>query len=863
MAKKLVIVESPAKAKTIAGYLGSEYDVESSIGHIRDLPNRASDVPKEKRAKYGTMGVAIQEDFEPYYIVDPDKKAKVSELKKKLKDADELLLATDEDREGEAIAWHLLQELKPKVPVRRMVFHEITRDAIQRALEETRAVDQRLVDAQETRRILDRLYGYELSPVLWKKVMQGLSAGRVQSVAVRLVVERERDRRAFVSADYWDLTGTFDPGTFEARLAALDGQRVAQGRDFTQQGELRSDGLARLDEAAARGLAGELEGLTFTVRSSDEKPYTRRPAAPFMTSTLQQEASRKLRFSAQTTMRVAQRLYENGYITYMRTDSTTLSESALAAARRQAVDLYGADSIPDAPRRYARKVKNAQEAHEAIRPAGDFFRTPKQLERELNRDELALYDLIWKRTLASQMADARGLTVSLRLGTATPSGRDAEFAASGTVITFRGFLAAYEESRDDETEKEEERPLPHLKPGDELQAVALEPEGHATTPPARYTEASLVQALEERGIGRPSTYASIIGTILDRGYVFKRGTALVPSFLAFAVTRLLEQHFGRLVDYSFTAQMEDDLDAIAAGEQERVDWLRHFYFGAGDDGAGDGGEGLHALVSDLSEIDARAVNSLPLGDSGIVLRVGRYGPYVERGDERASVPEDLAPDELTVEKAEELLAAPSGDRSLGLHPEWGTEITVKAGRYGPYVTETLREGATEKPRTASLFQSMAPETVALEDAVRLLSLPRVLGVDPADGVEVTAQNGRYGPYVKKDTESRSLETEEQLFAISLEDALALLAQPKQRHGRGQAKPPLRQIGPDPVSGKPVVLKEGRFGPYVTDGETNASLRRGDDPEAVTLERAAELLADRRSKGPAPKRKRGGGKRSAA
>jgi DNA topoisomerase I len=860
MAKKLVIVESPAKAKTIAGYLGSGYDVESSIGHIRDLPNRASDVPKEKREKYGTMGVAIQEDFEPYYIVDADKKAKVSELKKKLKDADELLLATDEDREGEAIAWHLLQELKPKVPVRRMVFHEITRDAIQRALEETRDVDQRLVDAQETRRILDRLYGYELSPVLWKKVMQGLSAGRVQSVAVRLVVERERERRAFVSADYWDITGTFDPGTFEARLAALDGKRVVQGRDFTQQGELKSDDLARLDEAAARGLAGELEGLSFTVRASDEKPYTRRPAAPFMTSTLQQEASRKLRFSAQTTMRVAQRLYENGHITYMRTDSTTLSESALTAARRQAVELYGADSIPDAPRRYARKVKNAQEAHEAIRPAGDSFRTPKQLERELNRDELALYDLIWKRTLASQMADARGLTVSLRLGTTTPSGRDAEFAASGTVITFRGFLAAYEESRDDETEKEEERPLPHLKPGDELQAVALEPEGHATTPPARYTEATLVQALEERGIGRPSTYASIIGTILDRGYVFKRGTALVPSFLAFAVTGLLEQHFGRLVDYSFTAQMEDDLDAIAAGEQERVDWLRHFYFGDGD-GAGE--EGLHALVSDLSEIDARAVNSLPLGESGIVLRVGRYGPYVERGEERASVPEDLAPDELTVEKAEELLAAPSGDRSLGEHPEWETEITVKAGRYGPYVTEMLPEGATAKPRTASLFQSMSPETVTLEDAVRLLSLPRTLGVDPADGVEVTAQNGRYGPYVKKDAESRSLESEEQLFTISLEEALALLAQPKQRRGRGQAKPPLREIGPDPVSGKQVVLKEGRFGPYVTDGETNASLRRGDDPETVTIERAAELLADRRSKGPAPKRKRGGGKRSAA
>ena len=857
MPKKLVIVESPAKAKTIAGYLGADYDVESSIGHIRDLPNRASDVPKEQRAKYGTMGVAIDSDFEPLYIVDADKKAKVNELKKKLKDADELLLATDEDREGEAIAWHLLQELKPKVPVRRMVFHEITRDAIQRALGETRDVDQRLVDAQETRRILDRLYGYEVSPVLWKKVMQGLSAGRVQSVAVRLVVERERERRAFVSAGYWDISGTFDPGSFEARLAALDGKRVAQGRDFTQQGELKSDDLARLDETQARELAAELEGLTFAVRSADEKPYTRRPAAPFMTSTLQQEASRKLRYTSQTTMRVAQRLYENGYITYMRTDSTTLSESALTAARRQAVELYGADSIPEQPRRYSRKVKNAQEAHEAIRPAGDSFRTPKELERELNRDELALYDLIWKRTLASQMADARGLTVSLRLGTTTPTGRDAEFSASGTVITFRGFLAAYEESRDDETEKEEERPLPHLKPGDELKALQLEPEGHATTPPSRYTEASLVQALEERGIGRPSTYASIIGTILDRGYVFKRGTALVPSFLAFAVTGLLEQHFGRLVDYSFTAQMEDDLDRIAAGEQERVDWLRHFYFG------GNGDEGLHALVSDLSEIDARAVNSLPLGDSGIVLRVGRYGPYVERGEERASVPEDMAPDELTIEKAEELLSAPSGDRVLGTHPEWGTEIAAKAGRYGPYVTEVLPEGATEKPRTASLFQSMSPETVTIEDAVRLLSLPRVLGADPADGVEVTAQNGRYGPYVKKDTESRSLEGEEQLFTISLEDALALLAKPKERRGRGQAKPPLRELGPDPVSSKPVVLKEGRFGPYVTDGETNASLRRGDDPETVTIERAAELLADRRSKGPAPKRKRGGGKRSAA
>jgi DNA topoisomerase-1 len=858
MSKKLVIVESPAKAKTIAGYLGSDFLVESSIGHIRDLPNRASDIPKEQRAKYGTLGVAIEEDFEPYYLVDADKKKVVSDLKRKLKDVDELLLATDEDREGEAIAWHLLQELKPKVPVRRMVFHEITRDAIQRALGETREVDKRLVDAQETRRILDRLYGYEVSPVLWKKVMQGLSAGRVQSVAVRLVVERERERRAFVSAAYWDIKGTFEPGSFEARLAALDGKRVAQGRDFAQDGTLRSADLARLDEEAARALATELAGVTFTLRSAEEKPYTRRPAPPFMTSTLQQEASRKLRFAAQTTMRVAQRLYENGYITYMRTDSTTLSESALQAARKQAVELYGADSIPDAPRQYTRKVKNAQEAHEAIRPAGDSFRTPKQLERELNRDELALYDLIWKRTLASQMADARGLTVSLRLGATTPSGRDAEFAASGTVITFRGFLAAYEESRDDESEREDERPLPHLKPGDELRASELEPEGHATTPPARYTEASLVQALEERGIGRPSTYASIMGTILDRGYVFKRGTALVPSFLAFAVTALLEQHFTRLVDYDFTAKMEDDLDGIAAGDQQRVDWLRHFYYG----GDGEGDEGLHALVSDLGEIDARAVNSLPIGE-GIVLRVGRYGPYVERGEERASVPEDMAPDELTVEKATELLAAPAGDRSLGTHPESGREISVRTGRYGPYVTETLEEGATEKPRAASLFKSMSPETVTLDDAVRLLSLPRSLGVDRADGEEVTAQNGRYGPYVKKGTESRSLEGEEQLFTITLEDALALLSQPKPRRGRGEAKPPLRELGPDPVSGKPVVLKEGRFGPYVTDGETNASLRRGDDPQTVTIERAAELLADRRSKGPAPKPKRGGGRRSAA
>jgi len=861
MSKKLVIVESPAKAKTIAGYLGSDYVVESSIGHIRDLPNRASEVPEKlKKEPWARLGVDVDHDFEPLYVVDSDKRAKVTELKKLLKNADELLLATDEDREGEAIAWHLLEVLKPQIPVRRMVFHEITKDAIARALGETRDVDKRLVDAQETRRILDRLYGYEVSPVLWKKVMQGLSAGRVQSVAVRLVVERERERRAFVSAGYWDIQGLFDPGTFEARLAAVDGERVVQGRDFAQDGSLKTPGLARLGEAEARALAAALEGETFVLRSSDEKPYTRRPAAPFMTSTLQQEASRKLRFTAQTTMRVAQRLYENGYITYMRTDSTTLSESALAAARRQAVDLYGAESIPARPRQYTRKVKNAQEAHEAIRPAGDSFRTPKQVERELNRDDAALYELIWKRTLASQMEDARGLTVSLRLGAtsrAGPNGKgiDAEFSASGTVITFRGFLAAYEESTDDEAAVEDERPLPHLSVGDELRALDLAPEGHATTAPSRYTEASLVQALEERGIGRPSTYASIMGTILDRGYVFKRGTALVPSFLAFAVVTLLERHFSQLVDYGFTARMEDDLDRIAAGDEQRLDWLRVFYFGAEGDG------GLKELVSHIGEIDARAVNSLPIGND-IVLRVGRYGPYVERGDERASVPEDLAPDELTPEKAEELLAAPAGDRSLGAHPETGREVSVRNGRYGPYVSEAVPEGSDEKPRSASLFASMSPESLTLDDAVRLLTLPRLLGSDPADGIEVTAQNGRYGPFVKKGTESRSLESEEQLLSITLEEALERLARPKERRGRGAAKAPLKELGPDPASGKPIVLKEGRFGPYVTDGETNASLRRGDDVESLTPDRAIELLAERRSKGPAPKRKRGA-RRSAA
>ncbi|MFE6763933.1 DNA topoisomerase-1 [Streptomyces sp. KhCrAH-43] len=885
--RRLVIVESPAKAKTIKGYLGPGYVVEASVGHIRDLPNGAAEVPDEYTGEVRRLGVDVENDFEPIYVVNADKKAQVRKLKQLLAESDELFLATDEDREGEAIAWHLQEVLRPKVPVHRMVFHEITKDAIRAAVANPRELNQRMVDAQETRRILDRLYGYEVSPVLWKKVMPKLSAGRVQSVATRLVVERERERIAFRSAEYWDLTGTFatgrggdasDPSTLTARLSAVDGRRIAQGRDFGPDGQLKSGSgqTLHLDEANARALAAALADSAFAVRSVESKPYRRSPYAPFRTTTLQQEASRKLGFGAKATMQVAQKLYENGFITYMRTDSTTLSDTAVVAARAQVTQLYGADYLPEKPRTYAGKVKNAQEAHEAIRPSGDRFRTPA--ETGLTGDQFRLYELIWKRTVASQMKDATGNSVTVKIGGRASDGRDAEFSASGKTITFHGFMKAYVEGADDPNAEldDRERRLPQVSEGDTLSADEISVDGHATKPPARYTEASLVKELEEREIGRPSTYASIIGTILDRGYVFKKGTALVPSFLSFAVVNLLEKHFGRLVDYDFTARMEDDLDRIARGEAQSVPWLKRFYFGTqeGDDAAGAGAAsdagngdgdhlgGLKELVTDLGAIDAREISSFPVGND-IKLRVGRYGPYIERGEkdseghQRADVPEDLAPDELSVEYAEELLAKPSGDFELGADPVSGNQIIAKDGRYGPYVTEVLPEGTPKtgknavKPRTASLFKSMSIDTVTLADALKLMSLPRVVGAD-AEGVEITAQNGRYGPYLKKGTDSRSLTSEDQIFDITLEEALAIYAQPKQR-GRAAAKPPLKELGTDPVSGAPVVVKDGRFGPYVTDGETNATLRTGDSVEDITPERGYELLAEKRAKGPAKKK----------
>ena len=932
MSTKLVIVESPNKVRSIAGYLGPEFDVEASVGHIRDLPQPSELPATMKKGPYGKFAVDVEDDFTPYYVVNPDKKKTVAQLKKALKDADELYLATDDDREGEAIAWHLQQVLKPKVPVRRMVFTEITREAVTRALDNTRELDIHLVDAQETRRILDRLVGYEVSPVLWRKVRAGLSAGRVQSVATRLVVERERERMAFRSASYWGVEATFSTvlsavdvtarqeASFTARLVTLDGRRVATGRDFNDDGQLRPAALkasaVHLHQVGATAVAEAIGRGEPRVVGVEDKPYKRRPAAPFTTSTLQQEASRKLRMNPRETMRVAQGLYENGFITYMRTDSTVLSGQAVAAARSQVAELYGAEYVPERPRVYASKSKGAQEAHEAIRPAGDHFRTPAQVSGELTGAQFRLYELIWKRTVASQMADAVGstatVTVEVPLTPAAGESRDsgptfstAGLTASGTVITFRGFLAAYEEGRDAERYQDDagaaakdskDVRLPAMISGQELAALDAEASGHETTPPPRYTEASLVKALEEREIGRPSTYAATMSTISDRGYVDHRGQALVPTWLAFAVTRLLEENFAELVDYDFTASMERDLDRIAAGEEDRVAWLRRFYNGQGGAGTEQAAQaavseveaaaaalraqGLKGLVDNLGEIDARAVNSIEIGE-GITLRVGRYGPYLEDAEgKRANVPADLAPDELTVDKARELFTRAADDgRELGVDPVSGHVIIAKDGRYGPYVTEVLPEpeetaeaeatktaktakstkakkttkAAKPKPRTASLLRSMDLSTVTLEQALDLLSLPRVVGQDPESGEDITAQNGRYGPYLKKGTDSRSLETEEQIFTVTLEQALEIFAQPKRRRGQAAARGPLRELGQDPATEKPVVIKDGRFGPYITDGQTNVTVPRSEDPAAISAERAFELLADKRAKGPAKKR----------
>jgi len=864
MPKHLVIVESPAKAKTIGRYLGGDFIVESSVGHIRDIPTKVGEVSDAKKTAWREtrFGIDIDNGFKPMYVVTPNSKKQVAVLRKALKGADSLYLATDEDREGEAIAWHLLEVLKPKVPVHRMVFHEITSEAIQEAVDHPRELDQKVVAAQEARRVLDRLFGYEVSPVLWRKVQRGLSAGRVQSPATRIIVDRERERLAFIGATYSGVTGTFTPreeeSPFDAKLVSVDGARVATGSDFDKSGRARADRVI-LDGEAAAVLADELVDTPFTVISVERKPYTRRPYPPFRTATLQQEAGRKFRFGARRTMSAAQRLYEGGFITYMRTDSTNLSGTALSAARSLVAGRFGKEYLPGAPRFYGKKAKGAQEAHEAIRPAGEHFQDPDTVASSFGpkSDEARLYDLIWKRTVASQMKDAKGESLQLRLRGATPtSERVCEFSASGRTILFGGFLKAYVEDIDDPdaARDDQERHLPAVAEGQDLAALSMEATNHETKPPARYTEASLVKRMEELGIGRPSTYASIISTIQDRDYVRKQGSALVPTLKAFAVVGLLEEHFGDYVDYDFTALMEEDLDRIAGGEEQMVPYLDRFYFGVDDH------PGLRKLVSDdaLEGIDPREVNAFPIGEGAdgepIVARCGQFGPYLVHGEARASIPEDVPLDELTVERATELLEAPSGDRALGEDPETGLTVFAKAGRYGPYVQLGERDAESKsKPRTASLFKTMSLETVTVEDALRLLTQPRTVGDHPEDGKPITAQNGRYGPYVKWGKESRSLEDEDQIFTVDLEAAMALLAQPKKGRSRTAAAP-LKELGEDPNTEKPVVLRNGRFGPYVTDGETNASLRVADSVDTITLDRAVELLAERRAKGPAPKRK---------
>lgn len=916
---KLVIVESPTKAKKIGGYLGSGYTVLASVGHIRDLA-QPSEVPAAEKAKYGKFGVDVDDGFLPYYVVGSDKKKTVAQLRKALKDADELYLATDEDREGEAIAWHLVKTLKPKIPVKRMVFHEITKSAIQDALEHTRQVDEHMVDAQETRRILDRLYGYELSPVLWRKVGPGLSAGRVQSVATRLIVERERERMAFVRAPYWDVTveATKDGSSFESRLVQLDDARIVGSKDFDSTGALtpaaRKDGVVLVDEAKASRIAHDVEGASLTVMSMETKPYHRRPVPPFTTSTLQQSAGNSLGMSSRATMRAAQSLYENGYITYMRTDSVTLSREAIVAARKAVEATFGSRFLSDKPKQYATKTAGAQEAHEAIRPAGATFRSPESLQGALPPDQFKLYSLIYSRTLASQMADATGSTATVRLQAPTSSDGMAIFQASGTVIEFPGFLAAYgDRARTAARKKESEDSagqdvsLPAMKEGDVLQAGAAQPAKHETQPPARYTEASLVRTLEAKEIGRPSTYASIISTIIDRGYVYERGRALIPSWLAFAVTKLLETNFPQYVDYQFTAQMENGLDQIASGKERGKDWLTAFYFGDGDNSvsnAAEAHEGLHQQVEQLGDIDAREINTIEIGD-GLQVRVGRYGPYLEDTQhldaegkpKRARIPDTIAPDELTVERGHELIEQnASGPRVLGVDPKTGGEVTVRVGRYGPYVAlspaasaasdtqadasadASASKGASKtrktsktanKPRMASLFKSMSPQTVTLDQALQLLNLPHIVGdveeTDPKTGelvsVPIAATNGRYGPYITKtspdgSTDSRSLSNEDEIFTITLDQAKALFAQPKAgRRSRGAAKPPLRELGTDPESGKPVTIKDGFYGVYITDGTTNRTLPKQYTAESITPEEAYHLLAEKRAAGPSKRGRR--------
>ena len=845
MAKPLVIVESPAKAKTISKFLGNAFDVRASVGHVADLPSKG-------------LSIDVDNGFKPTYELTVRGAQVVKDLRVLMKDASELYLATDEDREGEAISWHLLEYLKPKIPVKRMVFHEITKTAIDHAVNNPRGIDYGLVDAAETRRLLDRLYGYEVSPVLWRRVNRGLSAGRVQSPSVRLIVERERERIAFVQAGYWDielLTATSP--AFTATLVALDDAKIATGKDFGSDGQAKK-GVVIVDEPRARGLADTLAGAEFTVRSVEERPYRSAPKAPFMTSTLQQEGGRKLRLSASQVMRVAQGLYERGYITYMRTDNVTLSAEALTAVRAEVKRGYGDKFLSPSPRQFASKIKNAQEAHEAIRPSTP-LRSPDSLAAELNGQELSMYRMIWQRTLASQMADATGVTVTVRLGASAADPTrgnaltDAVFAASGTTISFAGYRQVYVESVDDSeaTDDEREALLPPLTVGAVVRVESLTPNGHSTSPPARYTEASLVKQLETLGIGRPSTWASIIQTVQDRGYVWKKGQALVPTWTAFAVVGLLEKHFGRLVDYAFTERIEDDLDSIARNELQKQDWLQHFYFGNEDDSI----PGLKRLVAEnLDEIDAAEINTFPIGNDAdgneIVVKPGKYGPYVKRGDDTASVPDDLTPDELTVEMATKLLAMPKSDEPIGELD--GYPVFAKNGRYGPYVQwgspDNLPPGL-EKPRMASLFKTMVLERLTVDEAEELLQLPRTLGVDPADGETIMANNGRYGPYVQKGKDFRNITNEEQLLTITLDQAVEIFSQPKvfRRGGATNmaAKGPLREFGNDPASGKPVVAKDGKFGVYVTDGETNASLSKGDRLDAMPPERAYELLAVRR------------------